>query len=113
MAEAKKFLDRLDELSLPGGKNLLMQAEFAEEHGSASDAAKLYADAVKEAGEDPQASIKQIGFLIREHDWANAGEAAIDAAATHWPNDPSIANLSKAQSALANYAQKMPGSLGP
>jgi tetratricopeptide (TPR) repeat protein len=102
MDEAKKFLDRLDELSLSSGQSVLMQAEFAEQHGSVSDAAKLYADAVKQAGDDPQASIRQIGFLMRQSDWTSA-RAATDAAAGHWPNNESISNLSKAQAAVANY----------
>jgi tetratricopeptide (TPR) repeat protein len=102
--EAKKFLDRLDELSLPAGQNVLMQAEFAEEHGSIPDATKLYAEAVKQAGDDPQAAIRQAGFLMRQNDWT-AARTALDAAATHWPNDASIANLSKAQTAIANYGR--------
>jgi tetratricopeptide (TPR) repeat protein len=104
MAEAKKFLDRLDELSLPGGQSLLTQAEFAEQHGSVDDAAKLYADAVKQSGDDPQASIRQIGFLIRQRDWASA-RGALDAAATHWPTNQSIANLSKGEAAMAGFAR--------
>jgi tetratricopeptide (TPR) repeat protein len=102
MPEAQKFLDRLVELQLPPGQRQIIQAAFQEEHGNSVAAAKLYDDAVKSAGDDPEASIHQIGFLTRQHDWKNAGPA-VAAAASHWPGNTSIANLARVQAELSNY----------
>jgi tetratricopeptide (TPR) repeat protein len=104
LAEAGKFLDRLVETPLPAGQRQLIQAAFEEEHGTVRTAAKLYDDAVKLAGDDPGASIKRIGFLMRRHDWAKA-HGAIDEAARRWPANESVANLGKALAELANYAR--------
>ena len=102
MPEAQKFLDRLVELQLPAGQRQIIQAAFQEEHGDPGAAAKLYDDAVKSAGNDPEASIRQIGFLIRQRDWTNA-HAAAATAASHWPDNTSVANLARIQTELSNY----------
>ena len=102
MPEAQKFLDRLVELQLPPGQRQIIQAAFQEEHGNPVAAAKLYDDAVKSAGDDPEASIHQIGFLIRQHDWTDA-RPAVAAAASHWPDNKSIANLTRVQTELSSY----------
>ncbi len=57
---------------------------------------------MKSGGDDPDASIHQIGFLIRQHDWVNA-RAAATAAASRWPDNTSIANLARVQTELSNY----------
>jgi tetratricopeptide (TPR) repeat protein len=101
LAQARKFLDRLDEAPLPAGQRQLYQAAFEEEHGTVQAAAKLYDDAVKLAGDDPDASIRRIGFLMRQHDWTIA-QSDIGVAAAHWPANRSIANLAKALTELAN-----------
>lgn len=98
--EAQKFLDRLSELQLSPGQQQIIQAEFQEAHGNPQAAAKFYADAAKSAGDDPDASIHQIGFLIRERDWASA-RAAATAAASRWPDNLSIANLARAETELS------------
>jgi tetratricopeptide (TPR) repeat protein len=104
LAEARKFLDRLVETPLPAGQRQLLQAAFEEEHGTVEAAGKLYDDAVKSAGDDPGASIRQIGFLMRRHDWTKA-QSAIDKAAGRWPANESVANLAKAVAELANYTR--------
>ncbi|MGA2441096.1 MAG: tetratricopeptide repeat protein [Tepidisphaeraceae bacterium] len=104
LAEARKFLDRLVETPLPAGQRQLLQAAFEEEHGTVEAAGKLYDDAVKSAGDDPGASIRQIGFLMRRHDWTKA-QSALDKAAGRWPANQSVANLAKAVAELANYTR--------
>jgi predicted Zn-dependent protease len=102
--EAQKFLDRLVELQLPAGQRQIIQAAFQEEHGSSEVAAKLYDDAVASAGDDPEPSIRRIGFLIRQHNWTGA-RAAVAAAASRWPDNTSVASLARVQTELSNYAR--------
>jgi cytochrome c-type biogenesis protein CcmH/NrfG len=100
--EARKFLDRLSQLQLPGGQQELIQAAFEEEHGTPQAAAKYYDAAVQAAGNDPQPSIRRIGFLIRRHDW-NKSRAALSEAAAHFPNNAAIGNLGTVEGQLASY----------
>jgi tetratricopeptide (TPR) repeat protein len=100
--EAQKFLDRLSDSGVPLWQSRLVQAEYEEEHGSTGTAANLYDQAVQAAGNNPDVAIQQIGFLLRQHDWIRA-EQAIRSAATHWPSNTSVANLGKAEAALAAY----------
>jgi len=104
LAEAHKFLDRLVETPLPAGQRQLIEAAFEEEHGTVETAARLYDEAVKMGGDDPGASIRRIGFLIRRHNWTKA-HSAIDEATARWPANESVANLAKAVAELANCAR--------
>ncbi len=81
MPEARRFLDRLGDLSLPPGQRELILASFEEDHGTADAAAKLYRDAVKVSGDDPTASIRQIEFLMRQRNWSEAQNALATALA--------------------------------
>jgi tetratricopeptide (TPR) repeat protein len=102
MAEAQKFLDRLSELQLPPGESQTLQAAFQEEHGNLDAAAKLYDEAVKAGGNNADASIQRIGFLIRRRDW-NDAHSAIAAAIAQWPDNVSAANLSRVANELSTY----------
>jgi tetratricopeptide (TPR) repeat protein len=102
MHEAQKFLDRLVELQLPTGQRQIIEAEFQEEHGDPQAAAKLYDDAVKSSGDDPEAPIRRIGFLIRQHDWTR-GRAAVAAAMSRWSDNTSLTNLAQALTELSTY----------
>jgi tetratricopeptide (TPR) repeat protein len=100
--EARKFLDRLGELSLPPGERQLILAAFEEEHGTPEAAETLYEDAIKASPDDPAASIRQIEFLMRRQNWSKA-QSSLDAAIARWPNNDLLTGLQKANTALAHF----------
>jgi tetratricopeptide (TPR) repeat protein len=108
LTEARKFLAKLDNDNLAAGQKELILADFEERYGSASDAAGLYAAAVKAAPNDPNAAAAQIGFLIRQKQSA-AAQSATDAALSKWPDNSTIGNLKALQDLLAG-ATNLPAS---
>lgn len=108
LAAARQWLDRLDSSGLAAGQRELIQADFEENYGDGEEAARLYEEAVKAAGDDPGAALAQIGFLMRRQQW-DAARHATDAALTHWPTNASLTNLKIAQEifAASNDARRL------
>ncbi len=102
LPEARKFLDRLSEISLTPGQRELILASFEEQRGSVETAGKLYEDAIKASGDDPMFHIKQIEFLMRQRNWSMA-KSEVGAAMTRWPADQTLPHLQTAVAALAHY----------
>jgi len=101
---AKKFLARLDSLTLAPGQRELILANFEEKYGDPAAAAQLYADAVKSAADRPNAAIQQIGFFLRQRQLP-AATSALGAAIARWPDNAALANLKSAIAALAGPPQ--------
>jgi predicted Zn-dependent protease len=108
LTEARKFLSKLDNDNLAPGQKELILADFEERYGSASDAAGLYAAAVKAAPSDPNIAAAQIGYLIRQKQTA-AAQSATDAALSKWSDNSTLGNLKAMEDLLAS-ATNLPAS---
>jgi tetratricopeptide (TPR) repeat protein len=101
LPEARKFLDRLSEISLTPGQRELILASFEEQRGTPEAAAKLYQQAIEASPNDPMFHIKQIEFLMRQRNWSMA-ESEVAAAMTRWPSDQTLPRLQSAIGAFAH-----------
>jgi tetratricopeptide (TPR) repeat protein len=100
LTNAHQWLDRLGALSLSPGERELILANFEENHGDPAAAATLYDDAVKAAGDDPDAAVARIGYLIRRQQWEAARRDTASALA-RWPANNALLNLKSAQDTFA------------
>jgi Tfp pilus assembly protein PilF len=107
---ARQFLARLDDLNLPNGQAQLILADFEDAYGDPAAAANLYAQAVKNGGNQPDSAKAQIGYLIRHHQWS-AAATALNLATAQWSNDAdlsSLHNINQTLSAAPRIADQAP-----
>jgi tetratricopeptide (TPR) repeat protein len=110
LAAARKFLVRLDELSIPTWQKEIIRADFEDRYGDLATSESFYAQAVKDAGDQPDAAMAQIGFLIRRREYDKA-TVALNLAIAQWQTNTDLTvlkNLNQTLSASPRIAQEAP-----